>query len=87
MSCSCVARTSVHAPQPLHPCRPWAPLSDAEWDAVAAFVTRDAGPGRPLRDPRGRLDTMLRNTLGNRPWRELPPEDGKPDTVSRLFRR
>ena len=68
--------------------RPWAPLSDAEWNAVAPFVARETGgPGRPLRDPRGRLDAMLRNTLADRPWRDLPPENGKPDTVSRLFRR
>jgi transposase len=68
--------------------RPWAPLSDAEWDALAPFVTRDAGPGRPLRDSRGRLDAMLRNTLADRPWRDLPPGGGcKPDTASRLFRR
>ncbi len=67
--------------------RPWAPLSDAEWEALAPHVTRDTGPGRPLRDPRGRFDAMLRNTLADRPWREMPPEGGKPDTVSRLFRR
>ncbi|MBD0276022.1 MAG: transposase [Acetobacteraceae bacterium] len=72
---------------PYTPRRPWAPLSDAEGDALAPFVTRETGPGRPLRDPRGRLDAMLRNTLADRPWRDLPPEDGKPDTVSRLFRR
>lgn len=72
---------------PYTPRRPWAPLSDAEWAAIAPYVTRDSGPGRPLRDPRGRLDAMLRNTLADRPWREVPPEDGKPDTLSRLFRR
>ena len=69
------------------PRRPWAPLSDAEWEALAPHVARHDGPGRPLRDPRGRFDAMLRNTLADRPWREVPPEDGKPDTVSRLFRR
>ena len=72
---------------PYTPRRPWAPLSDAEWDAVAPFITRDTGPGRSLRDPRGRLDAMLRNTLADRPWHDVPPEDGKPDTLSRLFRR
>ena len=72
----------------LIPPTPWVPLTDAEWDALAPYVTCAAGcPGRPLRDPRGRFDAMLRNTLADRPWAEVPPEDGKPDTVSRLFRR
>ena len=30
---------------------------------------------------------VLRNTLADRPWRDVPPGDGKPDTLSRLFRR
>ena len=72
---------------PYTPRRPWAPLSDAEWDAVAPFITRDTGPGRSLRDLPGRLDAMLRNTLPDRPWREVPPEAGEPDTLSRLFCR
>jgi transposase len=69
------------------PRRPWAPLSDAEWAALAPHITCTGGPGRPLRDPRARLDAMLRNTLGDRPWRDLSEGHTKPDTLSRLFRR
>jgi transposase len=70
------------------PRRPWAPLSDAEWEALSPYVARaSGGPGRPLRDPRARLDAMLRNTLADRPWRDLSEQGGKPDTLSRLFRR
>ena len=71
------------------PRRPWAPLSDAEWAALAPFVTRDNGPGRPLRDPRGRLDAMLRNTVEGRRWHAVSPEayGCKPDTLALLFRR
>jgi transposase len=68
--------------------RPSTLLSDPEWEALAPYVARaSGGPGRPLRDPRARLDAMLRNTLADRPWRDLSEQDGKPDTLSRLFRR
>jgi hypothetical protein len=69
------------------PRRPWAPLSDAGWEALALFVTRTAGTtGRSLRDPRARLDAMLRKALADRPWRDLSEWRDKPDPL-RTVRR
>ena len=55
---------------------------------------RDRRPaGRPIRDPRARLDAIFwlaAHTLPGRappPWAALPERFGKPDTVSRQFRR
>src|SRR4051812_14487399 len=72
------------------PHRAWAPLSDAEWEALAPYVVRAADrPGRPLlgTDPRGRMDAMLHIAVTDQPWRRLPEEYGKPGPVSRPFRR
>ncbi len=61
---------------------------------LVPFLFRSAGPGRPVRDPRGRLDAifwMAAHTPGPSwslpPWHALPPEFGKPDTAARQFRR
>jgi transposase len=82
------------------PPRPWAPLTDAEWEEVAPFLaahgcglsfTRRAG--RPPVDTRARLDAIFRAVTlkaprgGRGAWRQLPEEFGKPDTVSRTYRR
>ena len=57
-------------------------------------MIRSSGPGRPVRDPRGRLDAifwMAAHLPGPgwslAPWRTLPPRFGKADTVARQFRR
>ena len=60
-------------------------------DAPALRERRSAG--RPVREPRQRLDAIFwlaAHTLPGRappPWAALPPAFGKPDTVSRQFRR
>ena len=60
-------------------------------DAPALRERRPAG--RPVREPRQRLDAVFwlaAHTLPGRappPWAALPPEFGKPDTISRQFRR
>ncbi len=73
------------------PQRPWEPLSDDEWAVLSPFLFRHNGPGRPVRDPRGRLDAVFwlaaRPQRHLPPWRALPPEFGKHDTVARQFRR
>jgi transposase len=82
-------------PRPRHsPQRAWAPLSDDEWAVLSLFVARSAGPGRPVRDPRARLDAVFWMAAHARlpgrslpPWHALPAAFGKPDTVSRQFRR
>ena len=76
------------------PERAWEPLSDTEWAVLSPFVFRAAeAAGRPVRDPRGRLDAVFwlaAHTEPGRappPWAALPPAFGKPDTASRQFRR
>ena len=62
--------------------------------ALDAPALRERRPaGRPVREPRQRLDAIFwlaAHTLPGRappPWAALPPEFGKPDTISRQFRR
>ena len=69
------------------PPRRWQPLTDAEWDALLPFVLVRGRPGRPLRDARARMDAIFWVAAAGCPWRALPPRFGKPDTVSRHFRR
>jgi putative transposase of IS4/5 family DUF4096 len=86
----------------LTPPRPWEPLSDAEWDAVVPLLRAQGcgglgeGAGRPMADPRARLDAVFRAVILKRPkeqgggraaWRMLPEGFGKVDTVSRTHRR
>lgn len=86
----------------LTPVTPWAPLSDAEWAALAPILAAQgcgarpgggAGPGRPLADPRARLDAIFRAVTlkhpgrNRAPWSMLPAAFGKPDTISRGYRR
>ena len=57
--------------------RAWAPLSDDEWAALYPFVFRAAGApgtaGRPVRDPRGRLDSVFWLAANTRPGLAPPP--------------
>ena len=86
------ARARLRAQNPSHrrytPKRAWAPLDDAEWAAVLPHLKVVAmGEGRPLRDARQRIDGIFRTAVSGQPWHRLPAEYGKPDTVSRHFRR
>ena len=69
------------------PARRWQPLADAEWEALLPFVLVRDRPGRPLRDARRRMDAVFWVAAAACPWRAVPPRFGKPDTVSRHFRR
>ncbi|WP_431269827.1 transposase [Dankookia sp. P2] len=70
------------------PRRAWAPMTDAEWAEVLPHLrTVVMGEGRPLRDARQRIDGMFQVAVSGLPWHSLPEEYGKPDTVSRHFRR
>ena len=82
----------------LTPPRPWAPMTDAEWAEMAPLMEAMAcgglhERGRPLDcTPRERLDAIFhwattKHRGGRAPWRLLPPGHGKPDTVSRSYRR
>lgn len=72
-------------PRPYRP-RPWTPLSQAEWAILKPYVA-NPGPGRPLRDPRGRLDAIFRICLTNIPWSRVSADHGPTDTIARQFRR
>ncbi len=79
-------------PRPRYsPARAWEPLSDDEWAVLFPFVHRHAGAGRPVRNPRARLDAFFwlaaQPCRALPPWAALPSAFGKPDTVSRQFRR
>ena len=67
--------------------RRWQPLTDAEWDAFLPFVLVQDRPGRLLKGARRRMDAVFWMAAAGCPWRELPARFGKPDTVSRNFRR
>ncbi|WP_256476410.1 transposase, partial [Siccirubricoccus soli] len=55
--------------------------------ALAPYVLRRSGPGRPIPELRQRMDAIFHLACSAEPWRALPPAFGKPDTVSRCFRR
>jgi transposase len=65
---------------------PHAPLSDAEWQAILPHLRHDPTRGRPC-DRRAQFDAIFRVAATDGPWHELPEQYGKPDTVSRYFRR
>jgi len=69
--------------------RPWQPLSDAEWDALAPHLARAEGAaGRPLAGgARARLDAVFRVVAGGLRWRQARHEGVSADAVSRQFRR
>jgi hypothetical protein len=73
-------------PRPYRP-RPWTPLTDTEYAALRTYTERSPGPGRPLKDPRGRLDAIFRICLTNIPWSRISTDHGPTDTIHRWFRR
>ncbi len=73
-------------PRPYRP-RPWTPLTDAEYAALSTYTERTPGPGRPLKDPRARLDAIFRICLTNTPWSRVATDHGPTDTIHRHVRR
>jgi len=75
--------------QPFHltPTRYWAPLNDLEWAVLLPYVFHRTGPR--VKDLRQRLDAMFWMACqpATTAWAALPAVFGKPDTVSRQFRR
>lgn len=71
----------------LTPNRPWERLTDAEWAALRPFLADRTTAGRKLSDERARMEAFFWVAAGNRPWKDLPEHFGKPDSVSRHFRR
>src|SRR5215213_334904 len=67
-------------PMPLNPNRRYSPerawekLSDDEWAVLSPFVFRhSAAAGRPVRDPRTRLDAIFWLAAHTLPGRAAPP--------------
>lgn len=71
------------------PQRPWAPLTDREFQAISAWLPAGK-PGRRGRRPenlRRTLDAVFWVACSSGPWRDLPAELGKPDSANRALRR
>jgi len=76
----------------------WEAISLYLWGSGCGFrgPERERGDDQTMRDPRARLDAIFRGATlkwqGQKgayraPWRALPAQFGKPDTVSRTHRR
>ena len=91
----CVPPPASAAHRRYSPERPWEPLADTERAVLSPFVFRaaEAGAGRPVRNPRARLDAVFWLAANTRPGRAPPPRAalpagfGEPYTASRQFRR
>ncbi len=73
---------------PLTPPRPWSPLTDPQWHALLPHLLPRSPRGRPIANLRARMDAIFH--IAQTPahaWKSLPEHFGKPDTVSRSFRR
>lgn len=71
------------------PQRPWAPLSDQEFQVLCAWLPVDK-PGRRGRKPqnlRRTLDAVFWVACSREPWRALPEALGRADSASRALRR
>jgi len=74
-------------PDPLAP-HPFRPLTDAEYALLARHLPATEGrPGRPPQDRRRTLNAIFWIACSFGPWKNLPPEYGRPDTASRTLRR
>lgn len=71
----------------MHP-HPFHPLTDPEFAFLAIHLS-DAAPrrGRRPADLRRTLDAIFWVACSSGPWKDLPPEYGRPGTASRRLRR
>ena len=80
------------APRRLTP-RPWRPITDIEWVELRVWLPHGApdvprsGPGRPPKDLRRTVDAIFWIAASSGPWKNLPPELGKPGTAHRTLSR
>ncbi|MBW6396843.1 transposase [Roseomonas sp. HJA6] len=63
------------------------PLTPTQFLALLPYILPRSPAGRQIGDLKGRLNAIFHLACTTDPWRALPPEHGKPDTVSRYFRR
>lgn len=64
-----------------------APLTPTQFHALLPYLLPRSPAGRQISDLRARMNAIFHLACTTAPWRALPPEHGKPDTVSRYFRR
>jgi transposase len=63
------------------------PLTDLQFHALLPYLLPRSPAGRPIGDLRARMDAIFHVASGAGPWADLPERFGRPDTVSRYFRR
>ena len=63
------------------------PLTPTQFHALLPYILPRSPAGRQIGDLRARMDAIFALTSTIHPWRALPPEHGKPDTIARYFRR
>ncbi|WP_255568504.1 transposase [Neoroseomonas alba] len=63
------------------------PLTPLQFHALLPFILPRSPAGRQISDLKARMNAIFHLACTTDPWRALPPEHGKPDTVSRYFRR
>ncbi|MBP0493821.1 transposase [Pararoseomonas indoligenes] len=66
--------------------RPWSPLTDAEWSALSPHLPL-TGAGRPIPNPRARLDAIFQLVTTTLPWCHSGSTAAPADTLHRQFRR
>lgn len=63
------------------------PLTDLQFHALLPYLLPRSPAGRQIGDLRTRMDAIFHVASGTGPWCALPECFGRPDTVSRYFRR
>ncbi len=63
------------------------PLTPTQFHALLPYLLPRSPAGRQIGDLRARMDAIFALSCTTAPWRTLPPEHGKADTVARYFRR
>ncbi|WP_240790198.1 transposase [Roseomonas sp. HF4] len=63
------------------------PLTPDQFLALLPYLLPRSPAGRQIGDLRARMDAIFHLASTTAPWRCLPPEHGKPDTIARYFRR
>jgi len=63
------------------------PLTPTQFLALLPYLLPRSPAGRQIGDLRARMDAIFALACTTDPWRCLPPEHGRPDTIARYFRR
>lgn len=70
----------------ISPIRP-PPLTPLQFTTLLPHLLPRSPAGRQIGDLRARMDSIFHLASTTLPWRCLPAEHGKPDTIARYFRR